>query len=90
MVRASTASPFASRASSRGGGGGFHLARYQIACCAADASPIVVKVEGTTGDRPVVDGWVTVTGNFRPPEGDLPRVSATSVAEIPAPRDPYE
>ena len=70
--------------------GGFQLARYQIACCAADASPIVVKVEGTTGDRPVVDGWVTVTGNFRPPEGDLPRVSATSVAEIPAPRDPYE
>lgn len=70
--------------------GGFQLARYQIACCAADASPIVVKVEGTTGDRPVVDGWVTVTGNFRPPEGDLPSVSATSVAEIPAPRDPYE
>jgi uncharacterized repeat protein (TIGR03943 family) len=69
---------------------GFRLARYQIACCAADASPIVVKIVGTAGDPPSPDRWVTVTGTFRPGEGDLPKLAATSVVEIPAPNDPYE
>lgn len=69
---------------------GFRLARYQIACCAADAAPIVVDVVGTSGDPPAEDGWVTVTGSFRPAEGDIPRLSATSVVPIPAPKDPYE
>jgi uncharacterized repeat protein (TIGR03943 family) len=70
--------------------GGFRLARYQIACCAADATPVVVKVVGTSGSPPRDDQWVTVTGTFEPGGGELPRLAATTVAEIPAPADPYE
>ncbi len=71
--------------------GGFRLARYQIACCAADAAPVVVRVVGIQGSPPR-DQWVTVTGTFQPgPGGDqLPGLAATSVIEIRAPNDPYE
>jgi uncharacterized repeat protein (TIGR03943 family) len=70
--------------------GGFELARYTISCCAADAAPIVVRVLGTSGDPAARDQWVTVTGTFRPGGGDIPDLIATSVAQIPAPEDPYE
>ena len=72
------------------GGGGFRLARYQIACCAADAAPVVVRVVGTQGDSPARDQWVSVTGTFRSGGGDTPELTATSVVEIPEPADPYE
>jgi uncharacterized repeat protein (TIGR03943 family) len=71
--------------------GGFQLARYQIACCAADAIPVVVRVVGILGAAPARDQWVRVTGVFRPGgEGEVPELAATSVVEIPAPDDPYE
>lgn len=70
--------------------GGFRLARYQIACCAADAIPAVVRVVGTRGDTSGRDQWVTVTGAYRPSEDEFPELTATSLVEIPAPRDPYE
>jgi uncharacterized repeat protein (TIGR03943 family) len=72
--------------------GGFRLARYTIACCAADAAPVVVRVVGTVGDRAPRDQWLTVTGRFRPGAGDgeLPALAATSVVEIRPPNDPYE
>jgi uncharacterized repeat protein (TIGR03943 family) len=70
--------------------GGFRLARYQIACCAADAAPIVVRVVGTSGAPPQGDQWVTVTGTFRRGGGKLPILAATTVAEVEAPDDPYE
>jgi uncharacterized repeat protein (TIGR03943 family) len=70
--------------------GGFRLARYQIACCAADATPVVVDIAGTSGTPPAKDGWVTVTGTFRRGGGEIPRLAATTVAEISAPEDPYE
>ena len=59
--------------------GGFKLARYQIACCAADAAPIVVRVVGVQGAVPARDQWLVVTGTF-----------ATSILDIDAPQDPYE
>ena len=69
----------------------FRLARYQIACCAADAIPMVVRVTGTSGDPPQRDQWVTVTGSFRRvADDDVPELAATSVVEIEAPEDPYE
>jgi uncharacterized repeat protein (TIGR03943 family) len=68
--------------------GGFRLARYQIACCAADAAPVVARVVGR--DAPARDRWVTVTGVFRPGGGDVPELAATNVVEVPAPDDPYE
>jgi uncharacterized repeat protein (TIGR03943 family) len=70
--------------------GGFRLARYQIACCAADATPVSLDVVGTSGAPPSGDQWVTVTGTFERGGGDIPRLAATSVVEIPAPEDPYE
>jgi uncharacterized repeat protein (TIGR03943 family) len=69
---------------------GFRLARYQIACCAADAAPVVVRVVGTLGGSAPRDQWVVATGKFRRVSGELPELAATSVAEIPAPNDPYE
>ena len=70
--------------------GGFRLARYQIACCAADATPTVMDVVNTSGTPPGDDQWVTVTGTFVPGGGELPRLAATAVVQIPAPDDPYE
>jgi uncharacterized repeat protein (TIGR03943 family) len=70
--------------------GGFKLARYQIACCAADATPVVLQVVGTSGAPPRNDQWVTVTGTYKPHGGELPELAATTVAEVPAPEDPYE
>jgi uncharacterized repeat protein (TIGR03943 family) len=69
--------------------GGFRLARYQIACCAADAAPVVVRVIGSRR-VPARDRWVTVTGVFQPGGGELPALAATNVVELPAPDDPYE
>jgi uncharacterized repeat protein (TIGR03943 family) len=76
----------------RGDGDGFRLARYQIACCAADAAPVVVRVVGIEGDPPPRDTWVTVTGSHRPGDGDadVPELAATSFIEIAQPDDPYE
>jgi putative membrane protein len=69
----------------------FRLARYQVACCAVDAAPVVVRVVGTVGATPARDQWVTVTGTFRGvDDDDVPELSATSIAEIPPPEEPYE
>ena len=70
--------------------GGFQLARYQIACCAADAVPAVVIVQGVAGKPPRRDSWVRVTGAYVRGSGDLPRLAATSVEPIPVPNEPYE
>ena len=70
--------------------GGFELARYQIACCAADASAVVVRVAGVEGAPPRRDSWVTVTGTVHPIGGETPRIDSVSVLAIPAPEDPYE
>jgi uncharacterized repeat protein (TIGR03943 family) len=69
---------------------GFQLARYQIACCAADATPAVVRVVGTSGDAPPLDQWVVVTGTFQRSDGELPELAATSVVDIETPNEPYE
>jgi uncharacterized repeat protein (TIGR03943 family) len=68
----------------------FRLARYQIACCAADAAAMIVKVIGISGRAPSRDQWVTVTGRFHPSSGDTPDLTALTVQVIPAPEDPYE
>ena len=68
--------------------GGFRLARYQIACCAADATPVVLRV--LAARAPARDRWVTVAGTFQPGGGELPTLAASNVVEVQAPRDPYE
>jgi uncharacterized repeat protein (TIGR03943 family) len=70
--------------------GGFALARYQIACCAADATPVVIRIVGVAGDAPEPDQWLTITGEFAGVVEDVPELAATTVEEIPPPEDPYE
>jgi uncharacterized repeat protein (TIGR03943 family) len=71
-------------------GPGFRIARYQIACCAADAVAAVVRVTGTAGNRPARDQWVTVTGTFHRSADGVPELHATSLMEMADPVDPYE
>ena len=73
-----------------GDGGGFRLARYQIACCAADAVAAVARVVGVTGDPPARDTWVTVTGTYRHSADAVPELVVSSLTTIPPPVDPYE
>ena len=69
---------------------GFLLARYQIACCAADAAPVVVQVVDVEGEQPLRDQWVMVTGVVRSGAVDIPELSAATVLPITPPDDPYE
>ena len=65
------------------GSEGFRLARYQIACCAADAAAAVVRVVGSVS-APERDQWVTVTGSFAAAGGD-PVIAPPAIEEISAP-----
>ena len=71
-------------------GNGFVLARYQIACCAADASAAVTRVVGYPGAPPARDRWVTVTGTFDRVADGMPLLIAVRLTPIPTPADPYE
>ncbi|GAA1692974.1 hypothetical protein GCM10009765_47930 [Fodinicola feengrottensis] len=73
-----------------GDSAGFRIARYQIACCAADAVASVVRVTGAPGDRPARDQWVTIVGGFQRSADDMPQIAVTGVTPISAPPDPYE
>jgi uncharacterized repeat protein (TIGR03943 family) len=73
-----------------GDGESFRLARYQIACCAADAAPLVVRVVGWTGAAPGRDQWVTVTGSFQVSQDEIPELAAVDLEQVPPPDDPYE
>lgn len=71
-------------------GAGARLARYQIACCAADAVAAVVRVIGLDSP-PVRDSWLTVVGTFTGSGADgVPELTVTGSHRIPAPVDPYE
>lgn len=69
---------------------GLLLARYQIACCAADAAPVVVRVVDFEGEPLLRDQWVTVTGVLHPGGVDIPELAAEAVVPITTPEDPYE
>ena len=72
-------------------GTGLRLARYQIACCAADAVAAVVRVIGLAGAPPARDGWLQVIGTYQWTGVDgVPELEVTSSQPIPAPVDPYE
>ena len=75
-------------------GGGWYLARLQMACCAADA--VVNKVLLVT-DRtaPEADSWWTVRGTWVEPEGELDDVEhhkfeVDDIEGVDDPPDPYE
>ncbi|MBF0108899.1 MAG: hypothetical protein HQL76_06980 [Magnetococcales bacterium] len=76
----------------RGAEGVIVLYRFAIACCAADASPVAVVLEGIPKESvPVAGEWLRVQGITRPLPGE-PRVLALRVltmASIPQPQQPY-
>jgi uncharacterized repeat protein (TIGR03943 family) len=69
------------------------IARFRIACCAADAAPAVVVV-ATTRPLPKGDSWVELTGSVTETatfEGETTaKFNADTVVAIPTPDDPYE
>jgi uncharacterized repeat protein (TIGR03943 family) len=70
------------------------LARMTIACCAADARPNRVRLEGDVGEI-APDTWLQVVGSLQPGSataatGYVPAMTVTAVTPVPAPPDPYE
>lgn len=70
-----------------------YLARLSIACCAADAFPVKVKLDDADGL--VNDMWVEAVGQVQmgtaTKETDfVPTLTVSSLSEIPAPENPYE
>ena len=75
-------------------GDGFRMARYQIACCAADAVAAVARVVGpavSASGVPRREQWFRVTGTFHAVGADgVPELTAQTLTPIPTPVDPYE
>ncbi|MGY2080235.1 TIGR03943 family putative permease subunit [Modestobacter sp. SYSU DS0657] len=66
------------------------IARFSIACCAADAAALRVQVRDAPGGLPA-DQWVEVVGTPGPREpGGPPVLRAAAVERIAAPAEPYE
>ncbi len=74
--------------------GSVHLARMMIACCAADARPMLVRLGGLDSDAPA-DQWLRVrarlvAGTASTLDGYTPAVRVLEATPIAAPPDPYE
>lgn len=74
-------------------GGGWQVTRLNISCCAGDAIPLMVIVQGKR--RPPTDSWVQVTGTWLPPGPEGARtgvheLAATQVTPVRKPKRPYE
>jgi uncharacterized repeat protein (TIGR03943 family) len=74
--------------------GGWYLTRMKVSCCAADARPYQVQIDGYT--KPIArDTWVRVEGTWEPSTGSnqrtqVPRMKASVVDFIAKPSQPYE
>jgi uncharacterized repeat protein (TIGR03943 family) len=73
-----------------------YLTRLMITCCAADASPITIRIDGKVGARPT-NSWLQITGIYagidkNQPDGEdpVPILHAENVQQIKAPTNPYE
>lgn len=74
--------------------GGWYVTRFQIACCAADAVAVRVRVDGSEWS-PARDVWVDVVGTWVEGSGvtrrsAVPAIEADSVEPTDVPRNPYE
>jgi uncharacterized repeat protein (TIGR03943 family) len=72
-----------------------YLARLSIACCAADAFPVKVALEGAGAEGLSNDMWVEAVGQVQmgtaTKETDfVPTFTVTGLSEIPEPENPYE
>jgi uncharacterized repeat protein (TIGR03943 family) len=76
---------------------GYRLTRYLLTCCAADAMPLQVVVQGLGSPPPADDTWLEVVGTWVPPADPTAEgvdrgavLAVTSQVEIPPPANPYE
>ncbi|GGS41365.1 TIGR03943 family putative permease subunit [Actinokineospora fastidiosa] len=72
-----------------------YLARLSIACCAADAFPVKVKLDGEGTSALENDMWVEAVGQVQmgtaTKETDyVPTLTVTGLSQIPQPENPYE
>jgi uncharacterized repeat protein (TIGR03943 family) len=65
------------------------IARFRVACCAADGQAAVVKLD-LASHRPAADHWVTVDGTYTGFSGDVPVLTVDRLEPIAQPADPYE
>jgi uncharacterized repeat protein (TIGR03943 family) len=79
-----------------GDNGATYLGRLVIACCAADATPLKVRLDGRTGLESLPqDGWLEVRGQLVPGSAKsgahfTPTFTVSDLQPVPAPREPYE
>ncbi|GLY69963.1 TIGR03943 family putative permease subunit [Amycolatopsis taiwanensis] len=71
------------------------LARMVITCCAADAFPVTVRLDGAEPAGYPDDTWLRVTGQVVPGTATranryTPDLTVTAFQRVPAPQDPYE
>ncbi|WP_436495372.1 TIGR03943 family putative permease subunit [Actinokineospora sp. HUAS TT18] len=72
-----------------------YLARLSIACCAADAFPVKVKLDGPGVGGLKNDTWLEVTGQVQPGTATkdtdyVPSFTVSDMVQIPQPENPYE
>ncbi|PRY36129.1 TIGR03943 family putative permease subunit [Umezawaea tangerina] len=72
-----------------------YVARLAISCCAADASPIKVRMTGSGFEAMPTDQWVEVTGKVVPGSATkdtayVPTFTVSDIAPIATPTDTYE
>lgn len=79
--------------------GGWWLARQSMACCAADAQPVRVKIEDApeAWSDPAAETWVTLTGTWVPEDlaiagstVPIPSLQVSGIEAIEPPASPYE
>jgi uncharacterized repeat protein (TIGR03943 family) len=79
--------------------GGWWLARQSMSCCAADAQPVRVRIEGAPAEwaSPPAETWVEVTGEWLPETLDvssgtvpIPTLAVEAITAIEPPANPYE
>jgi uncharacterized repeat protein (TIGR03943 family) len=66
----------------------FVLTRFVVTCCVADATIAQVRVVDVTPGQFADGDWVQVDGTFYPLGSDVV-VAASSVKDVPQPRNPY-
>jgi uncharacterized repeat protein (TIGR03943 family) len=80
----------------QGDDGVTYLARLVMACCAADATPVKVHLEGRSGLAVLPqDGWFEVRGQLMPGSARsgnsfAPTFTVSDLRPVPAPAEPYE
>ncbi|GAA2381638.1 membrane protein [Catellatospora methionotrophica] len=77
--------------------GGQLLTRMILSCCAADARPIKVGMNGSVPTGLPADSWVEITGTYTDQRGtdavngeDIPFIEVLEWRSIPAPAEQYE